>query len=156
MDGHTVVNATNGQEGLDAVKLDKFFDIVLMDLQSVLLTMIHSNSTDRHFRMPIMNGFQATQEIRTLEKGIPNNYRKTIRRISQEVNGRLPIFAVSASLPERQRGELLECGMDGWIVKPIDFRRLNVILKGVTDPTQRKQDVYRPGCNWEGGGWLQD
>ncbi len=43
--------------------------------------------------------------------------------------------------------------MDGWILKPIDFKRLNVILKGVQDPAQRQADVYRLGAagNAEGG-----
>jgi len=44
--------------------------------------------------------------------------------------------------------------MDGWILKPIDFKRLDIILKGVTDSSQREQDTYRPGCSWEIGGWL--
>jgi hypothetical protein len=47
-------------------------------------------------------------------------------------------FAVSVSLVERQREELDQVGIDGWIVKPIDFRRLacGTILRmcGVTDP----------------------
>ena len=33
---------------------------------------------------------------------------------------------------------------------------MNVILKGVTDPTQRAKDLYFVGCNWEIGGWLTE
>lgn len=35
LDGHTVVNTTNGQEGLEMVKSDRDFDCVLMDIQCV-------------------------------------------------------------------------------------------------------------------------
>ena len=33
MDGHSVVNTVDGQEALDLLKIDRAFDIVLMDLQ---------------------------------------------------------------------------------------------------------------------------
>ncbi|KAF8909011.1 hypothetical protein CPB84DRAFT_1813256 [Gymnopilus junonius] len=138
VNGHSVVNTTNGQECLDKVTTDRFFDVVLMDIQ-----------------MPILNGFEATRRIRELEQESKNQRPKLKRRLSEEVNGRMPIFAVSASLCEQQRHELADYGMDGWILKPIDFKRLNVILKGVTDPSQRHKDVYYPGCNWEAGGWLK-
>ncbi|KAF5380673.1 hypothetical protein D9757_007064 [Collybiopsis confluens] len=134
MDGHTVVNTTNGQEGLDKIISDRNFDCILMDIN-----------------MPILNGFEASEKIREVElrSPLPEN-----RRPSFLLNGRIPIFAVSASLYEQQRSKLSDAGMDGWILKPIDFKRLGVILKGVTDPSQRELDRYHPGCNWEIGGWL--
>ncbi|KAK0201599.1 hypothetical protein DFS33DRAFT_1385902 [Desarmillaria ectypa] len=135
LDGHTVVNTMNGQEGLDIVKADRDFDCVLMDLN-----------------MPILNGFEATEKIRAVEAESP----VSTLRLSHRLNGRIPMFAVSASLFEQQRDKLLKCGMDGWILKPIDFKRLGVILSGVTDVCQRQRDVYRPGCNWESGGWLRE
>ncbi|KAG6900397.1 hypothetical protein C0993_011385 [Termitomyces sp. T159_Od127] len=134
LDHHTVVNTTNGQEGFDKFQSDRGFDVVLMDLQ-----------------MPILNGFEATQKIRELERTSPSSLMRPAHRI----NGRIPIFAVSASLVEKQHNELVQIGMDGWILKPIDFHRLRVIMKGVTDADQRARDVYRPGCCWEEGGWLE-
>ncbi|KAF9485880.1 phytochrome-like protein [Pholiota conissans] len=136
MDGHLVDSATNGQEGLDKVATDYSFDAVLMDIQ-----------------MPILNGFEATRKIRDFEKELN---KEIVRRPSHTLNGRIPIFAVSASLFEHQREELAGHGIDGWILKPIDFKRLAVILKGVIDPIQRQNDIYRPGCSWEKGGWLRD
>ena len=108
--------------------------------------------------MPILNGFQATEQIRKLENRPAPGGSDTAQapRLSYQLNGRLPIFAVSASLLEQQRGELSSYGIDGWILKPIDFKRLKNLLRGVTDPTQRDRDVYRPGCNWEVGGWLAE
>ncbi|KIK69752.1 hypothetical protein GYMLUDRAFT_34142 [Collybiopsis luxurians FD-317 M1] len=135
MDGHIVVNTTNGQEGLDKVISDRNFDCILMDIN-----------------MPILNGFEASEKIREVERTSPASSEN--ERPSLSLNGRIPIFAVSASLYEQQRSKLSDAGMDGWILKPIDFKRLAVILKGVTDPVQRELDRYRPGCNWEIGGWL--
>jgi CheY-like chemotaxis protein len=103
--------------------------------------------------MPILNGFEATVKIRKFETDSIDPAGKS-RRLSYELNGRIPIFAVSASLRESQREDMLNLGMDGWILKPIDFKRLRGILSGITDSTQRSQDVYNPGCSWEKGGWL--
>ena len=100
-------------------------------------------------RMPLLNGYEATERIRVLEQD-----KDLVDRLSHKLNGRIPIFAVSASLFENQREDLYKMGMDGWILKPIDFKRLRVILRGVVDPHQRQKDVYHPGCNWEIGGWL--
>lgn len=102
--------------------------------------------------MPILDGFEATERIREFEK--TERSASLFRRLSQKLNGRIPIFAVSASLIEQQYDELCDLGMDGWILKPIDFKRLDIILKGVTDLSQRNLDLYRPGCSWEIGGWL--
>jgi len=137
LDGHTVVTTTNGQEGLDKVISDRAFDVILMDIQ-----------------MPILDGYKATECIRALEK---STFSEGSSRLSNRLNGgHIPIFAVSASLQEHRREEMANYGIDGWILKPIDFKRLKVILKGVTDPEQRELDMYRPGCSWEAGGWLVD
>lgn len=107
--------------------------------------------------MPIVNGFEATQQIRTLETDNASpvgTYSKD--KLSHKLNGRIPIFAVSASLMEQQREELMGYGMDGWILKPIDFKRLGSILKGITDLKQRECDVYKLGGSWEVGGWFEN
>ncbi|KAL0578952.1 hypothetical protein V5O48_003044 [Marasmius crinis-equi] len=138
LDGHTVVNTTNGQEGLDQVKLDREFDCILMDIN-----------------MPILNGYEASERIRDVEKSDDmSEPGSPTTRLSHRLNGRIPIFAVSASLFENQRKKLSDAGMDGWILKPIDFKRLRLILSGVVDLDQRERDRYRPGYNWEVGGWL--
>lgn len=102
--------------------------------------------------MPILDGFQATKHIRALERRKPCDIRTSRRSV--QLNGRIPIFAVSASLIERQRHEMLELGFDGWLLKPIDFKRLGVILRGITDVTERMACLYHVGCSWEAGGWL--
>jgi CheY-like chemotaxis protein len=104
--------------------------------------------------MPILDGYQATARIRALEKSTPMLIGS---QLSHRLNGgHIPIFAVSASLQERRRQELVDLGVDGWILKPINFKRLRIILEGVIDSVQRGLDVYYLGCNWEAGGWLVD
>ncbi len=108
--------------------------------------------------MPILNGFEATQRIREFEKQQTPSRSDVLqqRRLSHVLNRRIPIFAVSASLTEKQHPELLGHGMDGWILKPIDFKRLKTILQGVIDPMQRQKDVYCSGYDWENGGWFRE
>ena len=100
--------------------------------------------------MPLLNGYEATERIRSLEQD-----KDLLDRISHKLNGRIPIFAVSASLFENQRDELYKLGMDGWILKPIDFKRLKTLMRGATDPQLRANEIYQPG-QWERGGWLSE
>ena len=100
--------------------------------------------------MPLLNGYEATECVRNLEKDF-----EPPRRLSHRLNGRIPTFAVSASLVEEKRQEIINFGIDGWILKPIDFKRLRLILRGITDPAQRLKDLYEEGRSWELGGWLR-
>lgn len=70
-----------------------------------------------------------------------------------ENHGGIPILAVSASLVERERPSYIGAGFDGWILKPIDFRRLNTLLEGTYSQDARKSSLYVPG-QWERGGWF--
>ncbi|KAF9534532.1 hypothetical protein CPB83DRAFT_756080 [Crepidotus variabilis] len=133
IDGHIIVTTTNGQEALDLVTADRGIDLILMDIQ-----------------MPILNGFDTTRAIRKVEKKQPH----VVLRSSHALNGRIPIFAFSASLREVQCDELADYDLDGWILKPINFKRLRILLEGILDPMQREKDVYKPGYCWEAGGWL--
>lgn len=69
------------------------------------------------------------------------------------INGRVPIFAVSASLIEKERQTYIDAGFDGWILKPIDFKRLSVLLNGIVEEDTRETCLYQPG-KWEAGGWF--
>lgn len=69
--------------------------------------------------MPILDGFGATRAIRSIEQDLPVDQKA---RRSVVINGRIPVFAVSASLRESQREEMMDLGMDGWILKPIEFK----------------------------------
>ncbi|KAL8947238.1 MAG: hypothetical protein Q9222_006462 [Ikaeria aurantiellina] len=108
------------------------FDVVLMDMQ-----------------MPIVDGLTATKMIRSFAKSNPHHHVSP----RAALNGRIPIFAVSASLIERERATYIEAGFDGWILKPIDFTRLNTLLAGIVERETREDCLYRPG-QWERGGWF--
>lgn len=99
--------------------------------------------------MPIVDGLTSTKMIRAFEKsdkGLEPSYLTAS-------NERIPIFAVSASLVERESPIYVEAGFDGWVLKPIDFKRLNVLLDGITNDGVRAESLYVPG-NWERGGWF--
>lgn len=103
--------------------------------------------------MPILDGFGATKGIRAIEKA--GTKQGQLPRRSIALVGRIPIFAVSASLTEDQRDYMIRLGMDGWILKPIEFKRMAVLLGGITNLKLREENAYYVSCNWEHGGWLE-
>lgn len=102
---------------------------------------------------PIMNGIDASRNIRRVEGEHP--LAEADQRITARLNRGIPIFAVTASLPERERHTIVDAQLDGWLLKPIDFKRLRTLLRGATDQEVRHRELYRPG-QWERGGWLAD
>ncbi len=99
--------------------------------------------------MPIVDGLTSTKMIRSYEKSHPSNSLST----RAALNGRVPIFAVSASLIEKDRQIYIDAGFDGWILKPVDFKRLTVLLSGIVEESTRVEALYQPG-EWEKGGWF--
>ena len=93
--GHKVVIAANGQDALDKFRAGNF-DVILMDVQ-----------------MPVMDGFEATQLIRAVEK---------------ESGKRTPIVALTAHAMKGDRERCLEAGMDDYISKPINNKELTDAL----------------------------
>lgn len=96
--------------------------------------------------MPIMDGATSTTRIRDLESSNPTP-------IKHQSNGRVPIFAVSASLVEERRKEYMDLGFDGWVLKPVNFERLRILMDGILHPAARQGAAYQPGA-WERGGWF--
>lgn len=132
--GHKAYMTVNGEECSSAHgEQASSFDAVLMDLQ-----------------MPIVDGFGSTKMIRSFEK----TQSGACLSSRAKKNGRLPIFAVSASLIEREKDKYIATGFDGWILKPVDFKRVDQLLRGIVDESIREGCVYQPG-KWEMGGWFQ-
>ncbi|WP_270205229.1 MULTISPECIES: hybrid sensor histidine kinase/response regulator [unclassified Coprococcus] len=96
--GFLVDTAENGAEAVEKVKNSKpgNYDLVLMDVQ-----------------MPIMNGYEATRQIRALD---------------DPALAGITILAMTANAFDEDRKEALECGMDGFLSKPIDIEELISIL----------------------------
>ena len=100
-------------------------------------------------QMPIVDGLTSTKMIRSFEKSHPAN----ILSSRAALNGRVPIFAVSASLEEKERQTYIDAGFDAWILKPVDFKRLGKLLSGIVEKDIRNECLYKPG-EWERGGWF--
>ena len=83
--GYEVEVACNGREAVDAIARREF-GVVLMDCQ-----------------MPVMDGYEATREIRRLEGG----------------DRHVPIVALTAGSMQGDREAALEAGMDGFLPKPV-------------------------------------
>ncbi|MBD5541634.1 MAG: response regulator [Lachnospiraceae bacterium] len=92
--GFSTEVADNGQVAVDMIAQSEpgYYQLVLMDIQ-----------------MPVMNGYEATKAIRSLEN---------------EELASIPILAMSANAFEEDRRESLKCGMNGHIAKPIDIDKL--------------------------------
>ncbi|OCL13680.1 phytochrome-like protein [Glonium stellatum] len=130
--GHEVKISRDGQECFDIYKKhSERIDFILMDLN-----------------MPFIDGLQATKMIRASEEhhGAPLPH-------GTQAPGRIPIFAVSASLNSDGGGNLMETGFDGWLLKPIDFQRLGVILSGARRTEARKIGLYKE-VEFVQGGWF--
>ena len=92
--GLRVEIASNGQDAVERVRSERF-DIVLMDLH-----------------MPVMDGFEATRQIRQLAGG-----------------DELPIVAMTAAAMREDHEKCLAVGMNDHIAKPIDPKQLTEALR---------------------------
>jgi signal transduction histidine kinase/CheY-like chemotaxis protein len=84
----------NGKEAVDWLARNRV-DLVLMDCQ-----------------MPVMDGFEATRELRRLG-----------------ASPRLPIVALTASAFPEDRAHCLEAGMDDLLLKPLDVKALKAVME---------------------------
>lgn len=92
--GFEVEIAENGEIAVNMLKKSapNYYNIILMDIQ-----------------MPVMNGYEATKAIRSLQD-------KNLSSIS--------ILAMTANAFNEDKQEALKCGMNGHIAKPIDIDKL--------------------------------
>ncbi len=81
--GHSVSLAENGKLAVDIINKNKF-DVVLMDIM-----------------MPIMDGIEATKEIR------------------KNIDCTTPIIAVTANAFNDEKQNCINAGMNGFIAKPV-------------------------------------
>ena len=110
----TIETAHNGRVGVEAFEGGSH-DIILMDCQ-----------------MPDMDGFEATEAIRALEK-------------ERGKGEHIPIIALTADAVKGAQERCLEVGMDHYMSKPIDqdgvVKALDMFLKPETQPVQQEEAV---------------
>jgi signal transduction histidine kinase/DNA-binding response OmpR family regulator len=97
--GYEVHAVANGQDAVTAWR-DGRYDLILMDCQ-----------------MPILDGYEATREIRALEAGKP----------------RIPIVALTAHAMKDDDAKCMAAGMDHHLTKPLDRERLQACLDQIFD-----------------------
>lgn len=94
--------AVNGKDCVEIFEKSEigYYDLILMDV-----------------RMPVMNGYDATREIRKLDRADKD----------------LPIIAMTADAFSDDVQVCLDSGMNGHLSKPIDFRECIRVLQQFLD-----------------------
>jgi len=87
-----ILRAANGKEAVDFIKAKTPIDLILMDI-----------------RMPILDGYKATKQIREIDQNIP-----------------IVAQTAFAAIPEHK--EMLEMGFNDFLEKPIKNDRLEFLV----------------------------
>ncbi|MDO4489190.1 MAG: transporter substrate-binding domain-containing protein [Eubacteriales bacterium] len=99
--GFEVLRVENGRACVEELNraADGYYDVILMDIQ-----------------MPVMNGYDAAREIRSLEN---------------RAKAGIPIIAMTANAFEEDKKNAFDAGMNGHVAKPIDITKLMSVLAKV-------------------------
>lgn len=108
--GANVECAESGKSAVEMLKPPHKFDACFMDVQ-----------------MPEMDGFEATRQVRDLERTV--NEQIDSGAISKEIDGNIskwhvPILAMTADVIQATHEECSKCGMDGYVSKPFEEEQL--------------------------------
>lgn len=95
--GLEIVIVNNGREALDLLQTDRAFKLVFMDVQ-----------------MPIMDGFEATRQLRALE--------------AEQALDPLPVIALTANAMAQDRAACIDAGMNDFLPKPITKQGLQMLV----------------------------
>ncbi|MGM0443357.1 MAG: response regulator [Fibrobacterota bacterium] len=98
--GAVPVVAANGKEALQILK-QQGIALILMDIQ-----------------MPVMDGYEATREIRRTNKEIP-------------------IIAMTANAMDSEKEKCLSAGMNDFVTKPVHIKEISRIIRKWLSPAQR-------------------
>ena len=93
-----IVEVENGQDAVSFYK-EHPLDIIFMDIQ-----------------MPIMSGFEASEEIRKYES-------------DQNEQQHVPIIALTARTVKGEKERCLDAGMDDYITKPVVFETIKAVIQ---------------------------
>ncbi|MEZ9478687.1 response regulator [Vibrio splendidus] len=109
--GFEVDIADNGEIGVDKFKSNEY-EMIFMDCQ-----------------MPVLDGFEATKQIRALEEGSSKH---------------IPIVALTANVVQRDKHLCFDVGMDEFLPKPVNQGKLREIVENFlskeTDSTKEEDE----------------
>ncbi len=100
--GCTTLHAENGADAIEMVKRHPEIDVVLMDIQ-----------------LPILNGYDATREIKKINPG-------------------LPVIAQTANALDSDRAKCMEAGCSDYVTKPIVLKNLLPIIENFINAKENK------------------
>ncbi|RJP79270.1 MAG: response regulator [Desulfobacteraceae bacterium] len=109
--GFQVDLAENGEKALQAY-IGNRYDVILMDLQ-----------------MPVMDGYEATKKIREIERERAEKGSDKKSDLSQPI----PIIALTANSFEEDREKCLAAGMNDYLTKPLNPKKLIAMVSGWTE-----------------------
>ncbi|HYZ82750.1 MAG TPA: ATP-binding protein [Bryobacteraceae bacterium] len=113
--GYTAEAVDNGEKAVKRI-LETQFSLVLMDCQ-----------------MPVMDGFEATRQVR-----------------QREVGRRTPIVALTAGALQSDEELCVRSGMDAVVTKPVELRKLTEVLARLNETSSRPEPVVdKPGLKAE-------
>ena len=118
--GYVAEVAMDGREALALLRAHRF-DLVLMDLQ-----------------MPVMDGLQATRELRQPGSGV--------------LDPAVPVIALTANAFAEDRARSFAAGMNDFLTKPVDPRRLfDTLAKWLRPPVADGPGPVDPSANAAAG-----
>ena len=109
--GHRVTIVSNGFEAIQQLKGQKDYSLILMDCQ-----------------MPIMDGFEATKNIR-------------------KSGSKIPIVALTANAMKGDKERCIQSGMDDYVPKPINYFSLEMLLNRFMTPDLTDGDFCETNKN---------
>jgi len=119
--GHHVDSAANGLAALELYRKNHY-DLILMDVQ-----------------MPVMDGYEATRQIRKLEsQERPIDFVHHTSDSHESPSGgdrkpfkiqRVPIIAMTAHAVEGYKEECLKAGMDDYLAKPLKWQHFLAVVE---------------------------
>jgi len=118
-EGDIIVTAKNGVEAVEAVKSRrKGFDVIFMDIS-----------------MPEMDGFEATRFVRAYEntRSLQLGEDEKVSMEKGKEEKRAYIVALTGLASRRDRDLAEECGFDNFLTKPISFKRIGELLRGLSE-----------------------
>jgi CheY-like chemotaxis protein len=136
----SVTFAENGALAVQAVRArSTAFDVVFMGMSTMgllhdgLLSLVSDHDNKRgsqadinlctDLSMPVMNGFEATRNIRRIER------ERACAQASSDWSNNTYVVAVTGLASQQDEEEALAAGVDRFVTKPVQFGELTQLLK---------------------------